>query len=235
MSIFPDIIISDVMMPKMDGIEMCRRIKNNFSVVYIPLILLTAKNAVESQIEGYESGADLYIPKPFSMKLLKINLDRLLAQRKQWFKNNTQTTILTNPNNHTDGEVRQKAENDCNRKKEVQDEIIGTEEQRKMTERLKTIIEENIDDPDLSPGQLCSILGVSRSKFYRDFKLIDGQQLSDYIRNIRLEKAAYLLVNSNLNIQEIMNKVGFINNSHFTKIFKLKYEMTPSEYKRNAR
>lgn len=235
MSIFPDIIISDVMMPKMDGIEMCRRIKNNFSVAYIPLILLTAKNAVESQIEGYESGADLYIPKPFSMKLLKINLDRLLAQRKQWFKNNTQTTILTNPNNHTDGEVRQKAENDCNRKKEVQDEIIGTEEQRKMTERLKTIIEENIDDPDLSPGQLCSILGVSRSKFYRDFKLIDGQQLSDYIRNIRLEKAAYLLVNSNLNIQEIMNKVGFINNSHFTKIFKLKYEMTPSEYKRNAR
>lgn len=88
MSIFPDIIVSDVMMPEMDGIEMCRRIKNNLSVAYIPLVLLTAKDNVESQIEGYESGADLYIPKPFSMKLLEVNLHRLLTQREQWLKGN---------------------------------------------------------------------------------------------------------------------------------------------------
>lgn len=103
-----------------------------------------------------------------------------------------------------------------------------------MTEKLKVIIEENINDPNLSPDQLASELGVSRTKLYRDLKRIDGYSLSDYVRHVRLEKAAYLLANSTLNIQEIMNEVGFINSSHFTKIFKLKYGMTPTEYKRKV-
>lgn len=213
MSIFPDIIISDVMMPEMDGIEMCRRIKNNLSVAYIPIVLLTAKNNVESQIEGYESGADLYIPKPFSMKLLEVNLHRLLKQRQQVeaIKENNEISISN----------------------ESPKSILNNEELRVMTEKLKRIIDENISNPELSPEQLSSALGVSRTKLYRDLKRIDGQSLADYVRNIRLEKAAYLLVNSNLNIQEVMNEVGFINSSHFTKIFKLKYEKTPSEYKKS--
>ena len=99
---------------------------------------------------------------------------------------------------------------------------------------VNRMIDENISDPNLSPEQLSSALGVSRSKLYRELKRIDGYSLSDYVRNVRLEKAAYLLVNSHLNIQEIMNEVGFINSSHFTKVFKLKYDMTPSEYKRNT-
>lgn len=221
MSIFPDIIVSDVMMPEMDGIELCKRIKNNLSVASIPFVLLTAKDTVESQIEGYESGADLYIAKPFSMKLLDVNLHRLLVQREQWFKSKTDTVSLDNHANE-------------NRETAPVMDTYDTEEQKEMAERLKIIIEENISDPNLSPEQLASLLGMSRSKLYRELKRIGGYSLSDYVRNVRLEKAAYLLINSNLNIQEIMNETGFINSSHFTKIFKLKYEVPPSEYKRKS-
>ena len=232
MSIFPDIIVSDVMMPEMDGTELCKHIKNNLSVASIPFVLLTAKDTVESQIEGYESGADLYIAKPFSMKLLEVNLHRLLMQREQWIKNNTGIAIA-------DQSLVVQETPDLNRidengSKVLEEENYDTEGQRKMTEKLKVIIEENINDPNLSPDQLASELGVSRTKLYRDLKRIDGYSLSDYVRHVRLEKAAYLLANSTLNIQEIMNEVGFINSSHFTKIFKLKYGMTPTEYKRKV-
>ncbi len=234
-SVFPDIIISDVMMPEMDGIEMCRRIKNNLSIAYIPIVLLTAKGDVESQIEGYESGADLYIPKPFSMNLLEVNLRRLLTQRERWFKGKAEIlaslSSAVNPEdkvtgNETEVEQTQELENG-NLKSQ-----LNAEQQRKLTEKLKLVIEEHLSDPDLSPNQLASELGMSRTKFYRNINRIDGQSLSDYVRNVRLEKAAYLLVHSTMNIQEVMNEVGFINSSHFTKIFKLKFEMTPTEYKR---
>lgn len=230
MSIFPDIIVSDVMMPEMNGIELCRRIKNNLSVAYIPFVLLTAKDTVESQIEGYESGADLYIAKPFSMKLLEVNIHRLLVQREQWFKNNTGKIVSGNPIEKTKN-LEVSTDGEIDKEKRV---IYDTEEQRILAERLKKVIDENINNPDLSPEQLSSALGVSRSKLYRELKRIDGYSLSDYVRNVRLEKAAYLLVNSKLNIQEIMSEVGFINSSHFTKIFKLKYDMTPSDYKRKV-
>lgn len=217
MSTFPDIIISDVMMPEMNGIEMCRQIKNNLSVAYIPLVMLTAKDNLESQIEGYESGADLYIPKPFSMKLLEVNLQRLLKQREQWFKEKHSTTT-TEPITPEE--------------KETAKTIVISEEQQKMTNKLKLIIAEHISDPNLSPDQLSRALGVSRTKLYKDLNGIDGQSLSDYVRNYRLEKAAQLLLTSGMNVQEVMNEVGFVNSSHFTKVFKLKFGMTPTEYKR---
>lgn len=234
MSIFPDIIVSDVMMPEMDGIEMCRRIKNNLSVAYIPLVLLTAKDNVESQIEGYESGADLYIPKPFSMKLLEVNLHRLLTQREQWLKGNRpDNAIQASPDYIRNTTAEETAAEKKTAKKEPQKSALSAEELQTMTEQFKKVINDNLSDPNLSPDQLAAAMGVSRTKLYRDLKRIDGQSLADYVRNVRLEKAAYLLTNSNLNIQEIMLEVGFINNSHFTKTFKLKFEMSPTEYKKN--
>ncbi len=224
MALFPDIIISDVMMPEMDGIEMCSQIKNNLSIAHIPLVLLTARDNVESQIEGYESGADLYLPKPFSLKLLEVNLRRLLAQREQWFKGNvaaTFTPVAMDEPEKKDEPV-----------KEISRSILSTEEVEAMINQLKTIIGKNLQNPDLSPDHLSNALGISRTKLYREVKRIDGQSLSDYVRNVRLEKAASLLVSSNLNVQEVMGEVGFINCSHFTKIFKLKYGIAPSEYKK---
>lgn len=208
-TLYPDIIISDVMMPEMDGIEMCRRIKNNLSVAYIPIVMLTAKTTVESQIEGYESGADLYLPKPFSMKLLEVNLRRLLAQREQWFKEYKTAASLT------------------------KEEKLPVSADSKFEQRLKELVEQNISDSEFSVDSLSVLLGMSRTKLYRKMKEACDQPLSDYIRNVRLEKAAYLLTNSDFTVAEVMGEAGFINSSHFSKIFKLRYGVAPSEYKKS--
>lgn len=206
-TLYPDIIISDVMMPEMDGIEMCKKIRENLSIAYIPIILLTAKGNVDNQIEGYESGADLYIPKPFSAKFLEVNIRRLLQQKERWLKPEQQSFV----------------EKKC---------IL--EDHKPFVEQLRQLIEENIGNPDFSIDFLCHKFGMGRTKLYSKMKEISEQPLADYIRNIRLEKAAYLLRDSELNVNEVMLETGFVNNSHFSKIFKLKYGVTPSEYKKNA-
>ncbi|MFR8655611.1 MAG: response regulator [Bacteroides caccae] len=205
-TLYPDIIISDVMMPGIDGIEMCKRIRNDLSIAYIPIILLTAKGNVESQIEGYESGADIYIPKPFSIKLLDVNVKRLLTQKEKWLKQE-QPSLST-------------------LKKTTEDNNQTFEKQ------LKQLIERNMGDPDFSIDFLCSELCMGRTKLYHKMRQISEQPLADYIRNIRLEKAIYLLKDSDMNINEIMSEVGFVNNSHFSKIFKQKYGISPSDYKK---
>lgn len=209
-SIYPDIILSDVMMPEMDGIEMCTKIRNNFSVAYIPIILLTAKSEVENQIEGYESGADLYMPKPFSIKLLEINLKRLLSYKEKIFKHST--SPIPSPQSTSERNIFVEKEN------------------QDFESKLRNVIETNITNPELSVDMLCKEMMIGRTRLYTKVKEVCNQALADYIRNIRLEKAEYLMLHSAMNIQEIMFEVGFVNGSHFAKVFKLKYGVTPSEY-----
>lgn len=228
LSVFPDIIVSDVMMPEMDGIEMCRIIKNNLSVAYTPIILLTAKDNIESEIEGYDSGADLYIPKPFSIRLLEINLRRLLKLHEQNIKavNCSASEVIEHKDNCFNT-------NDDSKNVELSSmDEFERKELELLVEKIKKIIDVNIMETDLSPDFLANALCISRSNLYRKVKRIDGMSLADYVRNYRLEKAANLLVNSNCNIQEIVYEVGFINTSHFSKIFKLKYGLSPLEYKK---
>lgn len=208
-TIYPDIIISDIMMPEMDGIEMCKRIRNNLSIAYIPIILLTAKADVENQIEGYESGADLYMPKPFSTKLLEVNLKRLLAQKNRWFtQEKPKETFLPEKKGYLE------------------------DENRKFIEQIKQLVEENMTNPHFSVEFLCNELNMGRTKLYNKIKETSEQPLADYIRNLRLEKAAYLIINSSMNINEIITEVGFNNGSHFSRIFKLKYGVPPTDYKK---
>lgn len=224
LSVFPDIIVSDVMMPEMDGLEMCRRIKSNLSIAYIPIVLLTAKSDVESQIEGYESGADLYVPKPFSIKFLNVNLHRLLKQREHWYKKDVEKEYNRNVKKNAEGESVNNGFLKSSRVAEAQGLFI---------EKLKKIIAENIANPELSSVYLAKELGVSRAKLYRDLENnVDGQSLSDYVRNYRLDRAACLLSTTDMDVQEVMDEVGFVNNSHFTKIFRLRFNMSPTEYKR---
>lgn len=223
---FPDLIVSDVMMPEMDGIEMCRHIKNNLSTACIAVVMLTAKDNVESQIEGYESGADLYLPKPFSMKLLDVNLQRLLKQREQLMKgqqfpNQSIEAAQTEPTLPTSPATT----------KEADFESPEDQERIQLTNRLKEIIKNHIQDTNLSPDFLASEVGLSRSNLYLKVKRIDGQSLADYVRNCRLEKAAYLLTHTRLTSQEIMIEIGLTNASHFSKIFRMKYDMSPYEYR----
>lgn len=223
-TLFPDIIVSDVMMPEMDGIEMCRRIKDNLSLAYIPVVLLTAKDNVESQIDGYESGADLYLSKPFSMKLLEVNVRRLLEQRKRWMK----------------GEMPPPAAEDNAGKTEKLAEELQTFEEVEaqecslLVEKLRSIINENLSKTDLSADFLASAVGLSRTKLYQKVKRIDGMSMADYVRNCRLEKAADLLAHTGMTVQEIVLEVGLVNPSHFSKIFKMKYGLPPYEYRQKS-
>lgn len=222
---YPDIIVSDVMMPEIDGIEFCKRVKNNLSIGYIPFVLLTAKDTVENQIEGYESGADLYLGKPFSMKLLEVNIQRLMKQQEKWLKNRA-FSIPT--------EIEMD-DRDKSKEKDIQDRVDENlnAEQRRTLERLEAIIEEHLGNPELSSEFLAKRLRMSRTKLYRDVKKLGIVSLSDYLRNIRLEKAAELLTHTDLNVTEVMNDVGFVNISHFSKAFKCRFGVPPTEYKQN--
>lgn len=213
---YPDLIISDVMMPKMDGIEMCRAIRNNLSIAYTPIIMLTAKSTVENQIEGYESGADLYLPKPFSMRILELNVHRLLDMKAKMIR-------------HEDNNL------DVDSSKQVAEEVvtrktIKEEKDKEFIDRLNNFLNENLSNPDLSVDMLCRELGIGRTRLYSTVKELSGESLGDFIRDMRLNKAAYLLKHTDMNVTEIIYETGFGSNSHFSKVFKSKFGVTPTDF-----
>lgn len=227
---YPDLIISDVMMPEMDGIEMCRQIRNNLSIAYIPIILLTAKGDMDSQIEGYESGADLYIPKPFSIRLLKATVKRLLLQREN------ESRILQSqklPQEQLPEQLQEQLQlsKQDSPKEERDFSKLGTQA---FVEQLNKIIDENMEDPDFSVDSLSQKIGMGRSTLYQKVKKITNLPLGEYIRQKRMDKAAYLLEHSELSVTEVMYAAGFINSSHFSKAFKIRYGLSPFHYKKRT-
>lgn len=230
--VYPDLIISDVMMPLMDGIEMCKAIRNNLSIAYTPIILLTEKSTVENQIEGYESGADLYLPKPFSMKILELNAARLLAQKLRMMQIvHAQENAAEEKSTDTPAEETALVEElPLPEEPEVTRKSIKTEKDKDFIEKLNNFLEENISNPDLSVDMLCKHFGLGRTRLYAMVKDITGQSLGDFIRDMRLNKAAYLLKHSDMNITEIIYETGFGSNSHFSKVFKNKFGITPSDF-----
>lgn len=199
----PDIIISDVMMPKMNGIELCATLKKNLQTCFIPIILLTAKSQIEDQIEGIEMGADAYIPKPFNPRLLKANVRNLLNKSHQM--RNLPTT-----NN-----VRQ----------EIQDK-----KQRETFDKLVELVNANLTNQQFSVDHLCLELGLNRTKLYSFIKSTTGMSLGNYIRKIRLDKAAELLKTTDMSISEVGYAVGIESPSYFTRTFKEQFGNSPSEF-----
>ena len=199
----PDIIISDVMMPRMNGIELCATLKKNLQTCFIPIILLTAKSQVEDQIEGIEMGADAYIPKPFNPRLLKANVRNLLNKSHQ-MRN------LPTANN-----VRQ----------EIQDK-----KQREVFGKLVELVNANLTDQQFSVDHLCLELGMNRTKLYSFIKSTTGMSLGNYIRKIRLDKAAELLRTTDMSISEVGYAVGIESPSYFTRTFKEQFGSSPSEF-----
>lgn len=213
---YPDLVISDVMMPKMDGIEMCKSIRNNLSIAYTPIIMLTAKSTVENQIEGYESGADLYLPKPFSMRILELNVRRLLDIKAKMIKHEEDVPNDTKDNHGIEELATRKT--------------IKEEKDKEFIDRLNNFLNENLSNPDLSVDMLCRELGIGRTRLYSTVKELSGESLGDFIRDMRLNKAAYLLKHTDMNVTEIIYETGFGSNSHFSKVFKSRFGMTPSDY-----
>ena len=205
----PDLVISDVMMPEMDGITLCRKIKQNININHIPIILLTAKSKAEDQIEGLEIGADAYIVKPFNTELLRTTISNLIANRERLCGKLV-------------GE-QQVEEKITKIEMKSNDEIL-------MSKVMKTI-NDHLADPTLNVEMLAANVGMSRVHMHRKLKELTNQSARDFIRSIRLKQAANLLREKNLSVSEVAYATGFSNLSHFSNTFRDFYGISPSEYK----
>jgi len=204
----PDLIISDVMMPKMDGYELCEKLKTDLSTDHIPIILLTAKATHENKLEGLQTGADAYLTKPFDEKELKVRIKNLIDHRKK---------------------IQKKCQNESFSSSK---DVKVTSVQQKFIQRIKDVIENNIDNDQFSVEDLGETIGMSRSQVHRKLKAITDQSATRFIRNYRLHRAADLLSQDSGNISEIAYQVGFSSRTYFSKSFQELFGMTPSDYKK---
>lgn len=202
----PDLIISDVMMPKMDGFEFTRNVKSNNETSHIPIILLTAKSSENDKLHGLEYKADDYLTKPFNLKELKIRISNLIQIRKD-LSAKFEKNIKITPSEITSCSADEKF----------------------LTQALK-IVEDNIDDIGFTVEIFCEQIGMSRASLHRKLKALTNQSTSEFIRKIRLKRAAYLIKKEIGNVSEIAYQTGFNNLSYFSKCFKEEYGLTPSEY-----
>ncbi len=202
----PDVIISDIVMPLMDGFELCNVLKTDLNTSHIPIILLTARADSSSQLKGIETGADSFIPKPFNIKLLSLTIKNLIESReklRQLFINNQ----FPNPR-----------------------EITTNSKDAEFLEKLIKYVEDHIGDSELNINNLAQTLAMSRSTFFRKIKAITGNTGKDFVDTIRLKKAAQLLLNSGMNISEVAYTIGHSNPQYFSKWFKAYFKVSPSEY-----
>ena len=205
----PDIVLSDIMMPKMSGIEMCRMIKSNFETSHIPVILLTAQTAEEFTIQGLKMGADDYITKPFNVKHLFMRCNNLVNGRKL-----LQKKYAKQMDNNVD--------------------ILATNgADQQFLEQCVTCIEQNIDNPDFDVNMFAQALNIGRTKLFLKLKGITGQTPNDFILNVRLKKAQMLLIQSDTKtISEIAYEVGFNSPSYFIKRFRELFGITPAQFQK---
>lgn len=202
----PDLIVSDIMMPDMDGIELCKTIKTDNRTSHIPVILLTAHTTDQHKYDGFENGADDYITKPFNFELLELRINYHIDQRQKKRKQFQQSYEIK------------------------PSEINITSLDDKFLAKVKAITEENMQEPDFSVEKLSSEVGISRAHLYNKLLALTGKTPIEYIRIMRIRRAAQLLVKSQLTVMEIAYKVGFNDPRYFTKHFKNEYNMTPTQY-----
>ena len=204
-----DVIVSDVMMPEMDGIEMCRHIKTNLTYSHIPIILLTAKTNLESKTEGMENGAEVYMEKPFSIKQLHNQIENLLKLRLAFHE-----LMLRSAGTTHETPISEYIQSEC--------DITFMKE-------VDTALTKHLDEESFSVDNLADAMNMSRTNFYRKLKMLTGMAPNIYIKNFRLNQAAELLA-QNMRINEVMLRVGFMAPSYFAKCFKAKFGKLPKEY-----
>jgi DNA-binding response OmpR family regulator len=200
------LVISDVMMPVMNGFELCKKIKATFDYSHIPVILLTAKNTLQSKIEGLELGADAYIDKPFSTEYLQAQIASLLANRsklKQYFAHSPLVHINT---------------------------IAYSKADEFFLEKLTEVIYNNLEDEDLDIEKLAKLMNMSRPTLYRKIKSISDLTPNELVNVTRLKKAAELLVQGSFKIYEVADMVGYHSQTNFGRNFLKQFGMTPSDY-----
>lgn len=202
----PDIIVSDVMMPEMNGYVFCEAVKSRESTLHIPFIMLTAKNAADATVEGLRCGADFYFPKPVQMEVLQLTLDNLVKQRREIARH-----VIAQQN-------------------AVWNETARNTKDKAFMDNLYSIIKQSMSDPALDVDHLCKETGMSRTLLYQKIKLLTGHSIGDLIRSVRLKSAAEMLAKEDLPITEVMYLVGIQTQSYFTRAFKKEFGKTPSKY-----
>lgn len=207
----PEIIITDIMMPVMDGLTLCKKIKENPRTSHISIILLTAKDLTAQKIEGIRKGADVYITKPFEIEFLEANIDHLLIRKKE-LSDYLKNELIMQPSAESD-------------KENVDDKFI---------KKVINIIETNISNSDFSVEILSDEIGMSSTHLYRKLKSLTRLSANEIIKKYRLKKASLLLRNKEGNISEIMYDVGFSNLSYFSKCFKSEFGLTPKDYQQKT-
>ena len=205
------LVISDVMMPVMDGFELCRRVKSNVEISHTPIILLTARNTLQSKIEGLELGADAYIEKPFSPEHLQVQIASLLINRnkvKEYFANSPLAHIHS---------------------------IAFTRADEQFLERIQEIVLGHIEDTELDVEQLAKYMNMSRPTLYRKLKSITDMTPNELINITRLKKAATLLKEGKMNVNEVAEVVGYTSATPFGRNFHKQFGVTPSEFVKQTR
>ena len=207
----PDIIVSDIMMPVIDGIEMCKTLKRDVRTSHIPIILLTAKDSIHDKEEGYSGGADSYLTKPFSASLLQSRIDNILQGRRKLVEHITATAGRTNDKSAIITEALNKLDNEF---------IV----------KINKLIEERLSSDKIDIGYLSDKMCMSSSTLYRKMKALTGLSTNEYVRKMKMKYAEQLLLEGKYNISEIAFKVGINNLFYFRQCFKEEFGMIPSEY-----
>jgi len=208
-NIIQDLIVSDVMMPRMDGLELCNKLKNTPAFCHIPFIILSARGSEEHHMEGYEAGADAYIAKPFHTTHLLIRIRKLLESRQKLHEH------FNNDNNSN----------------ELPEATGLPEGDKEFLAKLVDLVNEHICEPELNATFLEKAFCMSKMQLYRKLKILTGMTPGEFIRNLRLKSAAHLLLTTSLNVTEIYYRTGFNNQSYFFREFKKRYKYAPNEYR----
>ena len=209
LQITPDLIISDVMMPKLDGFSLCKQLKNDIRTSHIPIILLTALADQNSKLDGLGVGADAYLAKPFNTKELFVRIDKLISLRKslrKHYKHIISDKNLVYPSKNVNKEET-------------------------FINKVRQILEDNLADEDFGINQLCDNLAMSRSQLYRKFSSLTDLTVHQFIMTLKLQKAKDLLVTTDLNVSEVALDTGFKNISHFSRVFTQEFGKNPSKFK----
>ena len=200
-----DLVLLDVMMPEMDGIEFCNKIKKTLATSHIPVILLTARSSITHKKEGYDIGADLYVTKPFSVDLLASMVENLLETRRQLKEYYTRTMLL-------------------------QTNVVYKESpDDKFMKILVEEVEKNISDPEFDVIKLAAVLSMSRSVLYRKVKALTNLSIIEFVRTVRLNKAAQLLKSGGYRVSDVAFEVGFNDLKYFRQCFKEQFNISPSD------
>ncbi|MBQ3658050.1 MAG: response regulator [Bacteroidales bacterium] len=207
----PDIVITDIMMPELDGIELTKIIKNDLETCHIPVIMLTAKGTEQQRIEGLETGADSYIPKPFNPKHVLVRVEKLLELRKA---------------------LKEKFSSEISFEAE---QTAVTVPDRDLLKKVTSVIKTRLSDPQLSVETLSEEVGLSRGHLQRKLKNLTGQNPNEFIRIIRLKQAAEILIEKDVTVSEVADMVGFSSQSYFSTAFTKQFNISPSQYVENNR